>query len=104
MTQPPDIIVAHEHSIRHRPELEASEACGCFYCLAIFPPSAIEIWVDYPDDTPEGREDEFGVTALCPKCGIDSVIGSASGYPINSDFLDRMEAHWFGLRAPRVRA
>ena len=34
-------------------------------------------------------------TALCPKCEIDSVIGSASEFPITKDFLERMHAHWF---------
>jgi hypothetical protein len=80
----PDHIAAHKHSIRHRQELEASESCGCFYCLAVFEPSSIEVWVDEGD-----------VTALCPECGIDSVIGSASGFPINRDFLERMKRHWF---------
>jgi hypothetical protein len=72
-------ITAHKHSIRHRQELEASESCGCFYCLAIFEPSSLEDWVDEGDST-----------ALCPQCGIDSVIGSASGYPITREFLERM--------------
>jgi hypothetical protein len=52
--------------------------------LAIFPPSAICDWTD---------EDE---TALCPECGIDSVIGDASGYAVNKEMLARMEKHWFG--------
>jgi hypothetical protein len=34
-------------------------------------------------------------TALCPKCGIDSVIGSVSGYPIERGFLKKMHDHWF---------
>ena len=80
----PDHIAAHKHSIRHRREVEASERCGCFHCLAIFTPDAIESWLDEGDGT-----------ALCPKCSIDSVIGSASGYPITRDFLERMKAHWF---------
>lgn len=42
----PDHIAAHKHSIRHRREVEASERCGCFYCLAEFEPSAIEQWLD----------------------------------------------------------
>ena len=36
--------------------------------------------------------------ALCPSCGIDSVIGDASGFPITEEFLVAMEARWFGLR------
>ena len=31
-----------------------------------------------------------------PKCDIDSVIGSASGFPIDARFLKQMELHWFG--------
>ena len=80
----PDYIAAHTHSIRHRRELEASEWCGCFYCLAVFKPGAIQQWLNEGDGT-----------ALCPECSIDSVIGSASGYPITRDFLEGMHRRWF---------
>jgi hypothetical protein len=33
--------------------------------------------------------------ALCPHCGIDSVIGDASGYEISPTFLARMHEAWF---------
>ncbi len=83
----PDGIRAHKHSIQHREEVLASERCGCFNCGAIFSPSAIERWVD--------QWKEVGQTALCPECGIDSVIGSESGYPITNEFLSRMKSYWF---------
>lgn len=79
-----NIIEAHRHSIRHRSEIEASDECGCFYCLDIYPPSAITEWTDKDDDT-----------ALCPRCGIDAVLGSASGAPINAQFLSEMHKKWF---------
>ncbi|MGO1070641.1 hypothetical protein [Lysobacter sp. CA199] len=87
---------AHTHSANHRPELEASVLCGCFYCLSTFVPAAIDEWIDTPDDAPEGSENETGTTALCPRCGIDSVIGSASGFPISAEFLATMRDRWFG--------
>lgn len=74
---------AHQHSIYHRDEIVRSERCGCFYCLRIFPPSEIEEWVD------EGQ------TALCPYCGIDAVLGSASGIEISEDFLSQMRERYF---------
>jgi hypothetical protein len=77
-------ITAHQHSSRHRAEVEDSARCGCFCCLATFPPGAIEDWCDE------------STTALCPACGIDSVLGDASGYPIVEGFLARMRDHWFG--------
>ena len=83
MTEP-DLESAHKLSIHNRQQIAQSEICGCFYCLAVFSPSAIEEWVD-DEDTP-----------LCPRCGIDSVLGSASGFPINKEFLRRMKALWFG--------
>jgi len=91
-----DVDLAHEHSSQHRPEVLASDLCGCFYCLATFMPSEIRDWVDWPEGTPEERELDLGTTALCPRCGIDSVIGRASGFPITPAFLDRMQARWFG--------
>ena len=83
----PDVVRAHRHSIRHREEVLASERCGCFYCCSIFPPSEITEWTD----TWEG----VGQTALCPRCGIDSVIGSESGYPVADAFLRQMHQRWF---------
>jgi hypothetical protein len=83
----PDIIRAHKRSIHHREEVLASAVCGCFHCCQIFPPAAIHDWTDH--------REEVGQTALCPKCGIDSVIGSASAYPITQEFLVAMSAHWF---------
>jgi hypothetical protein len=95
MTQPADLELAHKRSIRHRAEVEASETCGCFYCLATFPPREITDWTDWPEGTPDGEEDRYGQTALCPRCGIDAVIGAAAGYPLTSDFLRAMNVRWF---------
>lgn len=74
---------AHRRSIRHRGELERSTRCGCFHCLAEFPPSEIRTWTD--DAT----------TALCPRCGIDSVIGDGE-LAFDHAFLTGMRARWFG--------
>ena len=78
-----DHIAAHKWSDRNRSDLKKSDLCGCFYCLEVFPPNEIQDWTD------------DGATALCPKCGIDSVIGSVSGYPIQREFLSKMHDHWF---------
>lgn len=80
-----DLRRAHKHCGSNRGELAASELCGCFYCLAVFPSSEITQWIG-------GGED----SALCPYCVIDSVIGSASGFWPTAEFLTRMKGHWFG--------
>ena len=76
---------AHRHSIFNRKELEAGLVCSCFYCLGTFGPDKIVSWVH-----------EGAGTALCPVCGIDSVIGEKSGLPINDPtFLSDMHELWF---------
>ena len=80
-----DIITdSHKHTIRHKTEILQSDTCGCFYCVTTFRPREIIKWTD----------DEQ--TALCPNCGIDSVIGEKSGYPVaDIDYLKQMNSYWF---------
>jgi hypothetical protein len=75
------IIEAHEHCTNNKSALKHDDLCGCFYCLKIFNPNEISEWID----------DDFGKTAMCPYCGIDSIIG----FPIVEDFLKSMKNHWF---------
>ena len=79
-----DYIRAHQYSSNHRRQLLYDHVCGCFYCLSIFNPNEIEEWV----------EDSEG-TAICPYCGIDSVIGESSRHPITKEFLKKMHEYWF---------
>jgi hypothetical protein len=81
----PAHIRAHKHCFRNRNEVERSAHCGCFYCLETFKPVEIQEWAD-----------KGATTALCPRCGIDSVIGSASGFPLTRRFLQQMNDRWFG--------
>ncbi len=81
--------IAHKKHIFHRAEIENSHRCGCFHCKKIFGPDQI---VDWTDTNKPGAQQ----TALCPMCGIDSVIGDASGFEITEAFLAEMRAAWFG--------
>jgi hypothetical protein len=81
--QPVDLERAHGLSIFNRQQVLDSDLCGCFFCLAEFKPTEISEWID--------RD----LTPRCPRCGIDSVIGSASGFPIGREFLKAMKKRWF---------
>ena len=76
-----DLDAAHLHSFRNRPLLEKGGRCGCFFCLAEYDASAVTKWVD------DGR------TALCPQCGIDSVLSEPYNDPT---FLREMQREFFG--------
>ena len=82
----PDYEAAHKGSSQNRTIIQNSKTCGCFYCLSIFPAEEVQDWTDDMMEEP---------TALCPNCGIDSVIGDASGYEITEDLLRKMMQHWF---------
>ena len=73
---------AHRHSVRNRREIEQSSQCGCFSCKRTFLSSEV---VDYTDE---------GETALCPYCGVDAVIGDASGFQLSEEFLRSMHKRW----------
>ena len=83
----PNLVRAHKHCMENRPEIEASQVCGCFYCCSIYPPSEIADWIGDGNDS----------TADCPRCGIDAVICSASGFPITPEFLRLMNERWFQI-------
>jgi hypothetical protein len=55
-------LIQSELSFRNRSALSKSNICSCFYCLSKISPNEIKEWID---------DDE---TALCPKCGIDSLV------------------------------
>lgn len=77
------LSAAHKRCFSNRDEIEASDVCGCIYCTCIYPQTEVDDWTD------EGK------TALCPYCDIDSVVGSASGFPITKAFLNRMRGRYF---------
>ena len=80
---PADIYGAAQHTANNKDEISRSSECGCYYCLSIFKPEQINEWVN-DEECP-----------LCPYCGIDSVFGDASGYPVAKEFLEQMNKYWF---------
>lgn len=74
------------HASNHRAELDESAQCGCFFCFRTFAASEIRIWIDKNQ------------TALCPRCGIDSVIGTASGFTVDDRFLRKLNIFKFATR------
>ena len=75
--------MAHAFTFKNRRSLLRSQQVGCFYCIQIFSPKDITEYIDN------------GKTGLCPKCGIDSVVGDASGFVITNKFLQEMRDYRF---------
>jgi hypothetical protein len=83
-----DLENAHHHCTSNETALAISNLAGCFYCCQIFPAAQVTEFL------------EIEQTAICPKCGIDSVIGDVSGLAITAMFLERMHDYWFERTIP----
>jgi hypothetical protein len=73
----------HERSRLNRQSMAPGAACRCFYCLQAFPVERISRWTD--DDK----------TALCPICGVDSVLSSSSD-GLSDALIQQLHAAYFG--------
>ena len=93
-----DYIEAHKFCTSNCDSLKEDKICGCFYCLSIFIPDEIVQWIkERPAQGRPGIVENSNrhLTAICPHCGVDAVIGESSGYPITKEFLAMMKEYWF---------
>ena len=81
-----ELRLIHKLSIFHRSEIpEKDHICGCFCCIRTFDSCLITKWTDK------------GTTALCPFCGVDSVIPNSKEYPITDVMLAQMYQKYFNF-------
>ncbi len=73
-------VAALSRASKNRVEVLGSENCACFSCFRRFTPAQVTRWIDAKQ------------TALCPMCGIDTVLGSAGG-GFDETFLRRMSIY-----------
>lgn len=79
------LIEAKRHSVRNWADLRRSTICGCYSCGTIFLSNEIYDWIGLDGKNPDNA------TAICPFCGINSVIAESSSYPLKKEFLDYMK-------------
>lgn len=73
----------HRRSLENYNRVLKSQDCGCFYCLEHFLPLEAKF-----------ISDQNGLTAICPECGIDSVI--CSDTHVDDDLLVALNKRYFG--------
>jgi len=91
----PILAEAARHGVQNREEISKSALCRCYCCLKTFPSEAIYDWWDLPKDSAGTGTEVLGMTAVCPFCGVDSVLGDQCGYELSEVFLKEMQQHWF---------
>ena len=79
----------HTHCTANREEVEASSRCACFYCQEVFRATEVKDYIVEPSM-------DYRETALCPRCGVDTVLGDAAGIPFYKELIEKMHRHYFG--------
>ena len=77
----------HQYSVSNKQSILASNRCGCFFCKRIFDSKLIS--APYIND-------KGGETAMCPFCGVDSVLPDNS-VELSFELLEKMHRVWFGM-------
>ena len=75
----------HTYSYSNKQDILSSNKCGCFFCNKIFDSKLIsEPYIN----------DIGGETAICPFCGVDSVLPD-SKIELSEELLEDMYHVWF---------
>ena len=101
-----ELLAAYRYVSNNWLQIEASTVCGCCSCQQIFPSEEISAWTGLDMDNMDDPAAVNAQTALCPRCGVEAVIGDKAGFPINAHFLGRMNEAWFQrtiIRKPKPK-
>ena len=72
----------------HNNEIEIlhSKTCSCIFCRQQYDARKVNDWVN----------DENGMSAICPECGMDTVIGDSGGEPLDKETLKALNLAFYG--------
>ena len=73
----------YAYSSNNKDMIAISDKCYCFYCRESFESGEV---TDFSDG---------GKSALCPRCGIDSVIPDSIDEDIDENVISKMNEYWF---------
>ena len=76
----------HQYSISNKQQIMSSNKCGCFFCKKVFDSGLV---------SGSYINDKNGETAICPFCGVDSLLPD-SQVELSDELLEDMYRVWFG--------
>ncbi len=90
-----ELLAAYRYTTNNHAQIEASTWCGCCSCVQLFPAEEVVAWTGLTMDNLDDPKAIANQTALCPRCGMEAVLGDKSGVPLGAPFLARMNEAWF---------
>ena len=88
----PKLIELQKHTHNNEIEILHSKTCSCIFCRQHYDARTVNDWVN----------DERGMSAICPECGMDAVIGDNGGEPLDKDTLKALNLAFFGVKHPEA--
>lgn len=76
----------HERAHDNEIEILGSKTCSCFFCRQTYDARKVNDWVN----------GQNGMTAICPECGMDAVIGDKGGEPLSKETLKALNLAYYG--------
>ena len=80
-----DLFYIRNNAHNSKEDLIRCTRCGCFNCLHIFLAKDISEWVY------EKQGNRRRLSALCPFCEAETIIGDDTGFPLNKELLMAMK-------------
>lgn len=82
----PKLIELQKRTHNNEIEILHSKTCSCLFCRQTYDARTVNDWVN----------DENGMSAICPECGMDAVIGDNGGEPIDKGLLKELNLAFYG--------
>lgn len=82
----PSLEALHERAHDNEIEILQSKTCSCFFCRQTYDARKVNDWIT----------GESGMSAICPECGMDAVIGDKGGEPLSKETLKELNLAYFG--------
>lgn len=86
MEKLPELETLLEHTKNNDLEILQSHKCSCLLCRHTIDAREVQDWISNED----------GVSAICPECGMDALIGDASGLVFTKEELREINRKYFG--------
>lgn len=82
----PKLIELQKHTHNNEIEILHSKTCSCIFCRQTYDARTVNDWIN----------DEHGMSAICPECGMDAVIGDNGGEPLDKVTLKELNLAYYG--------
>ncbi len=79
----PEIL---KHTKDNEIDILRSKKCSCLFCRQSYDARKVSEW----------NNEEKRISAICPECGMDTVVGDASGFNLDHDTLKAINQAYYG--------